>query len=83
MKREQFLITSDKGHEAVKYAWKSARKEVQRLMQEYANENGGQWMLTSKAEKQGFYFVSGVMIYTDTQAGKEVTFSIEKQEDSQ
>ena len=76
MKREQFLITSTKGHNVIKYAWKSARKEVQRLMQEYANENGGQWMLTSKAEKQGFYFVSGVMIYTDTQAGKEVTFSI-------
>lgn len=83
MKREQFLITSDKGHNVIKYAWNAARKEVQRLMQEYANENGGQWMLTSKAERQGFYFVSGVMIYTDTQAGKEITFSIEKQEDSQ
>tara|TARA_Y100000114_G_C11764120_1_gene332307 strand:- start:15649 stop:15897 length:249 start_codon:yes stop_codon:yes gene_type:complete len=81
MKRERFLITSTKGHNVIKYSWNAARKEVQRLMQEYANENGGQWMLTSKAEKQGFYFVSGVMIYTDTQAGKEVTFSIKKQED--
>lgn len=83
MKREQFLITSDKGHNVIKYAWNAARKEVQRLMQEYVNENGGEWMLTSKAEKEGFYFVSGVMIYTDTQAGKEITFSIQKQEDSQ
>tara|TARA_R110000744_G_C19371770_1_gene563256 strand:+ start:84237 stop:84479 length:243 start_codon:yes stop_codon:yes gene_type:complete len=78
MKREQFLITSDKGHNTVKYKWNAARKEVQRLMQEYVNINGGSYMLTEKSEKDGFYFVSGVMIYTDTQAGKEILFSIKK-----
>lgn len=78
MKREEFLITSTEGHNVVKYKWNSARKEVQHLMQEYANNNGGQWFLVSKSEKQGFHFVSGVMIYTDTKAGKEISFFITK-----
>lgn len=78
MKREQFLITSTKGHNATKYKWNSARKEVQSLMQEYVNANGGQWTLESKAEKKGFYFVSGVMTYSETATGKEISFFITK-----
>ena len=78
MKREQFLITSTQGHNVVKYKWNSARKEVQSLMQEYANANGGQYTLESKSEKQGFHFVSGVMIYTDKATGKEISFFITK-----
>ena len=35
MKREHFLITSTEGHNVTKYAWNSARKEVQSIMQEY------------------------------------------------
>lgn len=54
MKREQFLITSTEGHNVVKFAWNSARREVQRLMQEYANSNYGSYILESKLEKQGF-----------------------------
>lgn len=38
MKSEQFLITSTKGHNVIKYKWNSARKEVGRLMQEYAQQ---------------------------------------------
>ena len=78
MKREEFLITSTEGHSTVKYKWNSARKEVQRLMQEYANSNGGQYTLESKSEKQGFHFVSGVMVYTDKATGKEISFFITK-----
>ena len=77
MKREHFLITSTEGHNATKYAWNSARKEVQSIMQEYANANGGQYTLESTSEKQGFHFVSGVMIYTET-TGKEISFFITK-----
>lgn len=78
MKREEFLITSTAGHNATKYKWNSARKEVQSLMQEYANANGGQWTLESKSEKQGFHFVSGVMAYSETATGKEISFFITK-----
>lgn len=78
MKREEFLITSTAGHNVIKYKWNSARKEVQILMQEYANANGGQYTLESKSEKQGFHFVSGVMIYTDKATGKEISFFITK-----
>lgn len=78
MKREEFLITSTKGHNSVKYKWNAARKEVQRLMQEYANSNGGQYTLESKSEKQGFHFVSGVMVYTCESTGKEISFFITK-----
>ena len=78
MKREQFLITSTEGHNAIKYEWNSARKEVQRLMQEYANHWGGHYTLKSKSEKQGFHFVSGVMAYTEQATGKEISFFITK-----
>lgn len=78
MKREQFLITSTAGHNVIKYKWNSARKEVQSLMQEYANANGGQYTLESKSEKQGFHFVSGVMVYTENTTGKEISFFITK-----
>ena len=78
MKREQFLITSTAGHNVIKYKWNSARKEVQSLMQEYANANGGQYTLESKSEKQGFHFVSGVMVYTEAVTGKEISFFITK-----
>ncbi len=78
MKREQFLITSTQGHNSVKFKWNSARKEVQSLMQEYANSNGGQYTLESKSEKQGFHFVSGAMVYTDKATGKEISFFITK-----
>lgn len=78
MKREQFLITSTEGHNTIKFKWNSARKEVQRLMQEYADSNGGAYTLESKSEKQGFYYVSGVMVYTDMATGKEISFFITK-----
>jgi len=78
MKREQFLITSTAGHNATKYTWNSARKEVQRLMQEYANANGGRYTLESTSEKQGFHFVSGAMVYTCESTGKEISFFITK-----
>lgn len=78
MKREEFLITSTAGHNVIKYKWNSARKEVQSLMQEYANSNGGQYTLESKSEKQGFHFVSGVMVYTCESTGKEISFFITK-----
>ena len=78
MQREQFLITSTQGHNVIKQKWNSARKEVQAIMQEYANANGGQWTLESTSEKQGFHFVSGVMAYTDVVKGKEISFFITK-----
>lgn len=78
MKREEFLITSTAGHNATKYKWNSARKEVQRLMQEYANANGGLYTLGSTSEKQGFHFVSGAMVYTCESTGKEISFFITK-----
>lgn len=83
MKREQFLITSTDGcgkplHNVIKYKWNSARKEVQTLMQEWVNSNGGQWTLESKSEKQGFHFVSGVMTYSEAATGKEISFFITK-----
>ena len=69
VKREEFLITSTKGHNATKYKWNSARKEVQRLMQEYVNQQGVKELLSileyklieNESEKEGFYHVSGVM----------------------
>lgn len=78
MKREEFLITSTEGHSTVKYKWNSARKEVQRLMQEYVNANGGTYTLESTSEKQGFHFVSGAMVYTCESTGKEISFFITK-----
>ncbi len=78
MKREQFLITSTEGHNVVKFKWNSARREVQRLMQEYANSSGGSYTLESKSEKQGFYHVLGVAVYTDTATGKEISFFVTK-----
>lgn len=78
MKREEFLITSTQGHNCTKYKWNSARKEVQRLMQEYVNTNGGCYTLESTSEKQGFHFVSGAMVYTCENTGKEISFFITK-----
>lgn len=79
MKREEFLITSTEAHNVVKYKWNSARKEVQSLMQEYVNANGGRYILAdSQAEKVGFNHVSGVMVYRCTETGKEISFSITK-----
>lgn len=83
MQREQFLITSTDGcgkplHNVIKQKWNSARKEVQSLMQEYANANGGRYTLESTSEKQGFHFVSGVMTYSEAATGKEISFFITK-----
>lgn len=78
MQREQFLITSTQGHNVIKQKWNSARKEVQALMQEYANANGGKYTLESTSEKQGFHFVSGVMTYSEAATEKEISFFITK-----
>ena len=34
--------------------------------------------LASKSEKQGFHFVSGVMVYREAVTGKEISFFITK-----
>jgi hypothetical protein len=86
MKREEFLITSTEGHSTVKYKWNSARKEVQRLMQEFVNKEGERELLSfleyelteNKSEKQGFHFVSGVMGWKEKTSGKEISFFITK-----
>lgn len=83
MKREQFLISSTMGHNATKYKWNSARKEVARLMQEYVNglNRHSTWIYCedeSQSEKQGFYFVSGVMVYKEKETGEKLSFFITK-----
>lgn len=86
MKREQFLITSTQGHNVVKYKWNSARKEVQSLMQEYANANGEKELLSilqyelieNESEKQGFYHVSGMMTWQEKFNGDKISFFITK-----
>lgn len=84
MKREQFLITSTEGHNAVKYKWNSAKREVARLMQEYANANAPLLdpsvfeIVQNESEKDGFYHVSGVMTWKEKYTGKEISFFITK-----
>lgn len=86
MKREQFLITSTEGHKVIKYKWNSARKEVQRLMQEWVNCEAEKdllhtlrFTLESESEKDGRgMHVSGVMRYKEIDTGKEVSFFITK-----
>lgn len=86
MKREQFLITSTKGHNVTKYKWNSARKEVGCLMQEYVNQQGEKELLSileyelieNKSEKEGFYHVSGVMTWKEKVNGDTISFFITK-----
>ena len=86
MKREEFLITSTKGHNAIKHKWNSARKEVARLMQEYVNLEGEkhpqshlQYDLTeNKSEKNGKFHVSGVMSWEEKMTGDKISFFITK-----
>lgn len=86
MKREQFLITSTAGHNVIKYKWNSARKEVARLMQEYANQQGEKELLSileyelieNESEKEGFYHVSGVMMWKEKVNGDTISFFITK-----
>ena len=90
MKRENFLITSTKGHSVTKHKWNSARKEVARLMQEYANQQAENDMLhilqydlvEEKSEKQGFYHVSGVMTWEEKITRDRISFFITKQLDT-
>ena len=78
MKREQFLITSTIGHNVIKTKWNAANREVQRLIQEHANNNEGAWALVeSTSEKQGFYHASGVRVW-ESDKGEKVTFFITK-----
>ena len=87
MKREHFLITSTEGHNAMKYAWNSARKEVQRLMQNWVNVEAEKELLhilqynlvesTSEKNSRGMH-TSGVMVYREAVAGKEISFFITK-----
>lgn len=86
MKREQFLITSTAGHNVIKYKWNSARQEVHRLMQEYANQQGEKELLSilqyelieNESEKQGFYHVSGMMTWQEKVTGDKISFFITK-----
>ena len=86
MKHEQFLITSTAGHNVIKYKWNSARQEVHRLMQEYANQQGEKELLSileyelieNKSEKEGFYHVSGVMTWKEKVNGDTISFFITK-----
>ena len=87
MKREQFLITSTAGHNTIKYKWNSARKEVQRLMQEWVNNEAEKELLhileyqlvqnESEKDKRGMH-VSGVMTWREKTSGKEISFFITK-----
>lgn len=86
MKREHFLITSTEGHNAVKYAWNSARKEVQRMVQNWVNLEAEKdalhvlrFVLESESEKDARgRHVSGVMRYKEMETGREVSFFITK-----
>ena len=87
MKREQFLITSTEGHNAIKYKWNSARKEVQALMQAWVDAEAEKELLrilqynlvdsTSEKDSRGLH-VSGVMTYSEAVTGKEISFFITK-----
>ena len=87
MKREQFLITSTKGHDVIKYKWNSARKEVQRLMQEWVNHEAEKELLhileyqlvqnESEKDNRGMH-VSGIMTWREKTSGKEISFFITK-----
>lgn len=78
MKREQFLITSTVGHNITKYKWNSASREVQRLIQEHANNNGDTWtLIESASEKETYYFVSGTRVW-QSDKGEKITFYITK-----
>lgn len=87
MKREEFLITSTKGHNVIKYKWNSARKEVARLMQEWVNKEGDRELLSfieyqliqneSEKDSRGMR-VSGVMTWREKTSGKEISFFITK-----
>ncbi len=86
MKREQFLITSTEGHNTIKHKWNSARKEVQRLVQEWVNKEAEKELLhileyelvREESEKQGFYHVSGMLVWKEKTSGKEISFFITK-----
>lgn len=86
MKSEQFLITSTKGHNVIKYKWNSARKEVRRLMREYANQQGEKELLPileyelieNESKKEGFYHVSGVVTWKEKVNGDTISFFITK-----
>lgn len=86
MKREQFLITSTACHNVIKYKWNSARKEVQRLMQEYVNSEGEKYpqshlqydLIENKSEKNGFYHVSCVVTWQEKFNGDKISFFITK-----
>lgn len=86
MKREEFSITSTKGHNVTKYKWNSARKEVGRLMREYANQQGEKELLSileyelieNESEKEGFYHVSGVMTWKEKMNEDTISFFITK-----
>lgn len=87
MQREQFLITSTAGHNVIKYKWNSARKEVQSLMQSWANDEAEKDLLhilmynlvesTSEKDSRGMH-TSGVMVYREAVTGKEISFFITK-----
>lgn len=86
MKREQFLITSTEGHNVVRFKWNSARKEVHSLMQSWVNKEAEKELLKvleyelvrEESEKQGFYYVSGVVTWKEKTSGKEISFFITK-----
>lgn len=86
MKREEFLITSTKGHNVTKHKWNSAKKEVQRLMGEYVNQQGEKQLLSileyelieEQSEKEGFYHVSGVITWKEKMNGDTISFFITK-----
>ena len=87
MQREQFLITSTAGHNAIKHKWNSARKEVQALMQAWVNVEAEKELLhilqynlvdsTSEKDSRGMH-TSGVMVYREAVTGKEISFFITK-----
>lgn len=80
MKRSQFAITSNAGHNVIKSTWNAAIRETERLIKETARADGFDYSLVDKLSvKSGddFGFVSGFRKW-ERADGQYVLFTILK-----
>lgn len=78
MKREQFRVTSNAGHDVIKSKWNAAIRETERLIKETARAEETVYELTdSDSLKVDFGFVSGTREWT-RRDGRKVVFTVQK-----
>jgi hypothetical protein len=78
MKRKNYIITSSVGHRVVKHAWNSSIREIEKLVQEMAQQEHTTYTLTgTNSVKEGFNHVSGYREWQSKATGKYVMFDVE------